>query len=60
MEDRGLRGGLNPELSQNIDEERRKFAKALAAGVAFVVPFMASFSMDCLTSAPLGQIGLIE
>ena len=33
---------------QKIDKERRKFAKALAAGAAFGVPFMASFSMDGL------------
>ncbi len=48
MVNSGLRDSLKPELSQNIDKERRKFAKALAAGVAFVVPFMASFSMDGL------------
>ena len=37
------------ELLARVDPEKRSFLKALVVGTAFVVPTVASFSMDGLS-----------
>jgi hypothetical protein len=57
MVDRKLRDVLHPELSDNVDKERRKVATALLTGVAFVAPLMASFAKDGLQFSPAMAAG---
>lgn len=48
MHDRESRDVIHPDLTEHVDEGKRKVVTALLTGVAFAAPLMASFDKGSL------------